>query len=82
MNKDFLNRLTFATNRSINQTLFLLTLLDNDILKLIELEDFPNIKLEESMFVCEQDEKFSSPWVEVEIFNGWQYVLIFNRFNN
>lgn len=36
---EFLNRLTTATNRSKGQTLFLLKLLDNDVFKLMELEE-------------------------------------------
>jgi len=42
MNKGFdkiLNRFILATNRSKNQTKFLLHLLDNDIFKLMELEE-------------------------------------------
>lgn len=37
--EDFLNRLTIATNRSKGQTLFLLGLLDDDLFKLMELEE-------------------------------------------
>jgi len=35
----FLNRLTDVTNRSNGQTLFLLELLDNDVFKLMDLEE-------------------------------------------
>lgn len=35
----FLERLTVATNRSRGQTVFLLELLDNDVFKLMELEE-------------------------------------------
>lgn len=36
---NILNRFTNATNRSLNQTKFLLDLLDGDLMKLIELEE-------------------------------------------
>jgi len=39
MREEFLDRLTSATNRSKNQTKFLLDLLDNDVFKLMELEE-------------------------------------------
>ena len=39
MRDNFLDRLTLATNRSKGQTLFLLKLLDNDVFKLMELEE-------------------------------------------
>jgi len=39
MKNEFLNRFTDVTNRSKHQTLFLLDLLDNDFLKLMELEE-------------------------------------------
>jgi len=39
MKKEFLNRLTNVTNRSTHQTLFLLELLDNNLFKLMELEE-------------------------------------------
>jgi len=39
MKKEFLDRLTTATNRSKRQAQFLLELLDNDVFKLMELEE-------------------------------------------
>lgn len=36
---DILNRFSNATNRSVNQTKFLLDLVDNNLMKLIELEE-------------------------------------------
>ena len=39
LDKDFVDRFTNATNRSISQTEFLFNLVDGDLLKLIELEE-------------------------------------------
>lgn len=39
MDKTILNKFTNATNRSMNQTLFLLDLVEGNLLKLVELEE-------------------------------------------
>jgi hypothetical protein len=49
MKAEFVERLSKVTNRSRGQTLFLLDLLDNDVFKLLELEE----KLRNnSLFYC------------------------------
>ena len=75
MRKEFLNRLTIATNRSIGQTQFLLELLNGDIFKLMELEE----KLKNNfLFYCPGDEEECETVLSMDNDSEW-FKLTFTK---